>query len=1729
MNRAERLKRNGTADVLLACDPAHITYGSRYTCLELDHGCTLADLPTANTQIHYPNTHTENSPVNGQTSLARARGCDDPGTSVAINESSSEIGGTPHDPPAPNQRTGRRQDGRSKKRRKKTKGRLRLGTLNMRGYTSSGGGPPTDKWLCINQVIRDNRIAVLALQETHLTAERINLLNTLFKSSLLVIASANPANESGAGGVAIALNRRLVDIDKAQKEEIVPGRAMEITIPWTGGRNLKVLNVYAPNVSAESVTFWKKLEAHYDARPRNRPDFMLGDFNLVESSIDRLPPRMDATGPTESLKQLIRSLNLTDGWRETEPTRKQYTFLQSATGSQSRIDRIYVKRTLHDNAEDWDFQGPGFHTDHKLVTCSIANYGAAHIGPGRWALPHTLLTDAPFQATMKTLGEELQLKLERMRERTNDDNPQTLYNTFKTKLLEKARQRAKVSIPKLDRRITALKKAIDDTLNNPQNARTDPMREAGILQERLTKLEIRRFGQKRNAVAANHWAHGETICRYWTRLNAAPPPTTVINELLTDEQGSDHCPRYTNNTEEMAEIAKRHYDRLQTDDTLDGSERQIATVTALETCNVSLTTREKGALARKLTRLEVETALTTAAANKAPGLDGIPAELWKLYHTWNKQGRRRESSTVDIVAILTAVFNDIEEYGVASDTDFNAGWICPIYKKKDQRRIVNYRPITLLNADYKIMTRVLANRMAAVADSLIHRDQTGFVPGRQIFEHIRLAQNIIDYAEAEEVNGVIVALDQEKAYDRVNHEYLWQVLDAMNFPRHFIQTVKALYSNAVSMVVVNGVKSSTFRITRGVRQGDPMSCLLFDLAIEPLACMLRASPLRGIAIPGATDRILTKLFADDTTVYLHEEDDYRILSSVLQAWCTASRAKFNEDKTEHIPFGSVAFRHALVNGTNQSMLGTTLPRSSRISGEGEAVRILGAWIGNHVDPEAPWNQILETIERNLERWGHRRPTMYGRKLIIGMEVGGRTQFLAKAQGMPENVERKLIDTIFHFIWNGEKKPRIGRDTVHLPLKDGGINLLDIAARNEAIELTWLKDYLALDSDRPPWALVADLTMARAVKAASRSVNGDARINCFLQTWDVSLRQSAGLSATLRRMMKIALKHNVCADSPNPTEELKMKLPIWYHIGREEGRNPANTVASKCLREKHEVVSVLDCSKVAARLTNQVRNHRQRIDCPCGDCTKDRDELGCNNPHRCALAAQKAITKLVPLWKPGNAPPNDGLTLTKHRKQANMLARAGNGRVLFNPLSSDPASISEMFRIFANPKTDPARTHPAHRPPRTFAVQGEEVVVYTDGSCMRNGQATAHAGSGVWFGPTDARNIASGVPGPHQSNQTAELYAVALAADVVPPFTTMHVITDSRYVLDGMVEHLPQWEARGWLGIANAEMIREVAARLRARSAPTTFQWTKGHTGVEGNEGADRLAKKGADEGTETHVLPPAPQKFLRKGVKLSALTQKLAYQAIRASKKRPHRQSSENMVARIQATLAEDLKYTPTEGHLWTAIRHKDVSRKMRDFLWKATHDALRVGQYWEHIPGYETRAVCEPCGVTESLEHILLECDATGPQAIWELTKRLLNQRGVELPPLSLGMLLGAPAFTLRELRERRTPGLDRLCRIVLTESTHLVWKLRCERVIQRENDPERWHTKAEVANRWRKAILTRYGLDRMLSRRKLGTKGTSPSLLEATWGDPTADAREDRSLLSGVLVGSTDEIGVG
>ncbi|GJE94639.1 transposon TX1 uncharacterized protein [Phanerochaete sordida] len=1582
----------------------------------------------------------------------------------------------------------------------------------MRGQCAGGTNGPLGKWSHVNQLVRDKKIGILALQETHLTAAMAASIQEVFGRRLEVFYSSNP-DRPNAQGVAIVLNKELVHTTNARSSELIPGRALLVDVPWHRGRTLSIAAVYAPNVPQDNAAFWSELEAIWQERNLPRPDLLLGDFNVVTDEIDRAPCRGDNAEAVSALLRMCRTLQVFDGWRETNPDTKKFSFSQASTGSRSRIDRIYCSAAMLETAVDWsiDLTG-GVVTDHLMVSTRVRDPDAPFIGPGRWVLPTSLMEDKNFQQTLQTLGKQLEDRIISCQgNRSAVDNPQVHLKRFKDDARTAARERAKALFPRLERDIQRLTEDLDAITSREGFAEDrQACDNAAVLELRIQELERKRHWRARTNGKARYRLEGETVSKYWSKVNATKRPRDIIYNLgrpgHTNPVSGNQI--YETQSKKMAETARDYYDGLQGDDYgTPPDERRRTIEEVLEHVDRILPDAPRDRLEAPLSYDDVQDALKSAATGKATGLDGIPYELWKHMMDRYERTKTKAKPAVDIILLLTVTFTDIETHGVDRTCGFAAGWLCPLYKKGDARLISNYRPITLLNTDYKLFTKALATKLAREAHIMIHENQAGFVPKRSIFDQVRLAKLMMDYAEATEQNGAIIALDQEKAYDKIDHEYLWETLRAFGLPDSFINTVKSLYSYAETVVMINGERSSTFRVTRGVRQGDPLSCLLFDLAIEPLACMLRQSALKGFEVPGLADRVLVSLFADDTTAFLAESDDFGLLTAILETWCIASKAKFNVEKTNIIPIGTPEYRAGVL--TSRQLMpfdpdSALIPADIAISEDGVAVRILGAWLGNDLQdgPPKPWSSVILKVSAALDRWKKCRPTTKGKRLIVQMIVGGMTQYLAKVQGMPKPVEKEFISIIRGFMWDGARVPPVDLATLYAPVQEGGIRLLDIESRNEAIELTWLQSYLDLTTARPAWAYVADELLARSILAADEHVNALARVNVFLQTWDVNSKPSSSLPDDLRRMLRVAKKYGASFGAVRLSRSQKAALPVWYHIGADKHlRRVGNSRQSTCLREVHDVRTVGDLLRILQRTRETRYGHANTRECQCAFCTADREE-GCSSPHLCCTTAQALLRDLDPKFHPYKRGHVDGLSLTRRRKEHNRRADRDTD-LLFDPSLTETGELDRIFRVFVD--KDALMREPAYRPPRGITIENEAVTAYTDGSCMNNGDLDASAGLGVWFSEGNPLNVSERVPGETQSNQVGEILAIRAAALQVPPFAPLHIVTDSQYAQSGLIHHLRRWEDRGWIGVKNAAAFKQTAAVLRQRTAPTYIKWVKGHAGDEGNEGADRAAGDGArlppaNPAPDTRVDP----RYNLTGARLSTLTQATAYAGIRLRKAKPTRPAAEMHLEIVRAAVHGTITpRLPTDGSIWLSLRKREFRRNVSDFLWKIIHRAQKLGRYWTHIPGYEDRATCPICpgSPIESMEHILLECCAPGREEAWRMCRDLWLKKHGTWPEPSIGTILGCGLADWRTEEGRPLPGASRLYRILISETAHLIWCVRCERRVERQ-DTGAPHTWREVSRRWIAAINDRLNLDaRMTDERRYGRKALDKPRVLATW----------------------------
>ncbi|KAJ7711609.1 Endonuclease/exonuclease/phosphatase [Mycena metata] len=276
---------------------------------------------------------------------------------------------------------------------------------------------------------------------------------------LKLFTSIDPEHPNAAG-VAIVLNKDIANIEGIETWEIIPGRALLAKIPWHADRTITVLAIYAPASSmTENKKFWETLHKAWMTRILPVPDMVLGDRNIVEDAIDRLPHRTDDDEAVVALTRFKDLLGLKDGWRITNPDEKAYTFT-STSGSHSRLDCVMVSSDLFKHSRNWNLSdAPGNLTDHRMVSVDINAPGSPFIGEGRYAIPLFLVKDKKLLEFAVSEGR----KLEEAREQNPTDDVQVLYKDYKDKIRTFARERAKEAIGALEQKKIKLQKEREET------------------------------------------------------------------------------------------------------------------------------------------------------------------------------------------------------------------------------------------------------------------------------------------------------------------------------------------------------------------------------------------------------------------------------------------------------------------------------------------------------------------------------------------------------------------------------------------------------------------------------------------------------------------------------------------------------------------------------------------------------------------------------------------------------------------------------------------------------------------------------------------------------------------------------------------------------------------------------------------------------------------------------------------------------------------------------------------------------------------------------------------------------------------------------------------------------------------------------------------------------------------------------------------------------------------
>ena len=255
-----------------------------------------------------------------------------------------------------------------------------------------------------------------------MTDELVAEFKGLFSNSLELIYSPDPETRN-ARGVALVLDKSAVKTEGVRVEVLVPGRAMVVMIPWGNNTEMVAMNIYAPNTPREARDFWTRVGNGLRGMLPVKPNIMLGDFNLVEDALDRIPCSQGDAQSTEQLRNIRTSLDLVDGWRQANADEKGYTWARDSDGAQSRIDRIYVRREMFDECGEWEINTSPIPSDHDIVSARIASPSDPTVGRGRWAIPTRLIRNRRTKPMIHRMGQELQTRMERLGRRTPGRTP----------------------------------------------------------------------------------------------------------------------------------------------------------------------------------------------------------------------------------------------------------------------------------------------------------------------------------------------------------------------------------------------------------------------------------------------------------------------------------------------------------------------------------------------------------------------------------------------------------------------------------------------------------------------------------------------------------------------------------------------------------------------------------------------------------------------------------------------------------------------------------------------------------------------------------------------------------------------------------------------------------------------------------------------------------------------------------------------------------------------------------------------------------------------------------------------------------------------------------------------------------------------------------------------------------------------------------------------------------
>ena len=831
--------------------------------------------------------------------------------------------------------------------------------------------------------------------------------------------------KENARGAAALINQKF---DVLQKDNDHQGRVSSILVQRVN-QKIGFVSFYCPNVSNTTESKDNYVDTLFEIKRhiinlKKETDLVVasGDLNIIlDAALDA--EKINATTYpvlVEEVLDLLDSCDLTDAYRFLYPENKAYTFSPKGSNPHNvfrRLDYCFVSEALVPYLEYVGLEHCHF-SDHKAVKvkfCFKQSFKLRNF----WRHNDTLLDFPEYVDYIKDSIREASKKYIKETNCRNLDNadPRKYWEFLKYYLGRDSRKFSKVMATEEKKVETALNIRLSELEDNPVSNKTELVDVKRSLDLLRIEKDKRIMFQARVAFTE----HNEKPTNFFMRKIKENFFESNVIELVKEGEvlSRDDC------NKEIYKFYQQLYGHKSASKP-GGKLRDILQDLP------KLTQAEVEKMQKPVTLSEVTTTLLRDMnTGKSPGSDGLTVAFYKRFWDFLK------------VPYFKSLEASIQK-GELTDSQ-KRSIIRLIQKKgKDSSQLKNWRPISLMNCDAKIFSRLITGRLESVICNLCSEEQLAYVKGRNITEGNRVIDYMINYMEQSNKEGYVVGFDFEKAFDSVSHEFIRTVLQCNGFPVQFIQLFDTLYKGAESAVMNNGLTTPYFPLERSCRQGDCLSPYLFIIALEPLIRMIKANHEISGFNP-INQVIKVSAYADDMTGFVHDEKELSAFIKTIKEFGESSGLQLNMGKTEALHV-SQSPKSAF---EDEALQGVTFVRHLKVTGI-----IFGRSEDHILTEKLNFQAALNKIRNNFNSWNQRDLTILGRVMLAKYHGIALLQYLANNIEVPEWVIIAAKKLIYRFIHKGVDK--ISRKMASRPLSKGGINLPMLDDVVAAAGVQWIR-------------------------------------------------------------------------------------------------------------------------------------------------------------------------------------------------------------------------------------------------------------------------------------------------------------------------------------------------------------------------------------------------------------------------------------------------------------------------------------------------------------------------------------------------------------------------------------------------------------------------------------------------------------------------------------------------